>query len=106
MLVVMAEFEIKPGRSDDFATYIQWHAEQSLTEPGCRFFRANRDREDPHRYVMYEIYDDESCLEAHRETPHYQRFATEIVPDQIVMQGDVPFVWRRLLDPVNFDPPA
>ncbi len=99
--VVMAEFEIKPGREDDFAEYIKWHASESLKEPGCQLFKANRDAQDPRRFVMYEIYDDEPSIVAHRETPHFQKFLNEIIPDQLVMQGDTPFVFRRVLSLVN-----
>ncbi len=96
--VVTAEFQIKQGRSDDFAEYIKWHGEQSMTEPGCRLFTANRDAQNEHAFVMFEIYDNEAAIQAHRETPHYQRFLNEIVPDMLVMQGDVPFVSRGVLD--------
>jgi len=99
--VVMAEFEIKDGRGDDFADYIKWHAQESLKEKGCQLFKANRDSADPQRFVMYEIYDDEPSFLAHRETPHYARFVNEIVPDQLVMQGDAPFVFRRTFSLVN-----
>jgi len=99
--VVMAEFEIKPGRGDDFADYIKWHAQESLKEDGCQLFKANRDNTDPQRFVMYEIYDDEASLAAHRETPHYARFVNEIIPDQLVMHDDTPFVFRRAFSLVN-----
>lgn len=99
--VVMAEFEIKPGRAEDFADYIRWHASESLKESGCQLFKANRDEQDPQRFVMYEIYDDEASIIAHRETPHYAKFLNEIIPDQLVMQGDAPFVSRRVFSLVN-----
>jgi|GEM_PF-519423 len=99
--VVMAEFEIKPGRGDDFAEYIKWHASESLKESGCQLFKANRDNDDPQRFVMYEIYDDEASFSAHRDTAHYARFVNEIIPDLLVMQGDAPFVFRRAFSLVN-----
>ncbi len=96
-IAIVAEFRIKAGRSDDFAAYITWHQSQSRKEPGCRLFSANKDRDDEQSFIMYEIYDDEAAIAAHRQTPHYQKFASEIVPDMIEMQGDGPFVSRRLL---------
>lgn len=99
--VVIAEFEIKKGRGDDFADYITWHGAESRKESGCQLFRANRSLEDPDRFVMYEIYDDEQCLIDHRETPHYKRFVAEIIPNLLVMQGDVPFVSRRFFSVVD-----
>jgi len=98
--VIVAEFEVVAGRSDDFAEYLRWHGAESLKEPGCQMFQANRDLSDPHRFVMYEIYDNETAIDAHRQTPHYQRFVAEIIPDMLVMQGDVPFVSRSLLEVV------
>lgn len=96
-IAIVAEFKIQSGRGDDFADYISWHQSESRKEPGCQLFSANRDPEAPLCFVMYEIYDDDAAISAHRQTAHYQKFASEIVPDMVEMQGDDPFVSRRFL---------
>jgi len=98
---IIAEFKLKVGRGDDFAEYIKWHQNESRKEVGCQYFQANRDPERSDVFLMYEIYDDHDAIQRHRDTPHYQKFATEIVPDMIEMQGDSPFVSRQLMMPID-----
>lgn len=100
-IAIVAEFKVKSGRGDDFAKYIAWHQTQSRQEPGCQFFNANRDIDDSETFVMYEIYDDEAAIEAHRETAHYQKFLSQIIPDMLTMHNELPFVSRRLLTIVD-----
>jgi quinol monooxygenase YgiN len=42
-------------------------------EPGCLLYHANRARENPDLFILYEQYQDGAALEAHRETPHFKR---------------------------------
>lgn len=43
-------------------------------EPGCRTYEIYRSKDDPHAFFFYEIYDDEAAIDAHRASPHFQRF--------------------------------
>jgi autoinducer 2-degrading protein len=43
-------------------------------EPGCLRFNVLEDVSDPNRFYFYEVYRDEAALEAHRKTPHYERW--------------------------------
>ena len=36
--------------------------------------------DDPDRFVLYEVYRDEAGAKAHKETPHYARWAEAVVP--------------------------
>jgi quinol monooxygenase YgiN len=42
------------------------------TEPGCRQFDACRDPADASLFFLYELYDDESAIQAHLKSPHFQ----------------------------------
>src|SRR5262245_50493628 len=81
MIVLVAQYQAKPGRGDEveaalkrMAPLVQAH------ELGCRLYQANRSREDPDHFLLYEQYADEAALTAHREAPHFK----EIIEDTIV----------------------
>ncbi len=44
-------------------------------EPGCLRFNVLQDAEDERTYYFYEVYEDETALEAHRRAPHYAAWA-------------------------------
>ena len=48
----------------------------SRTEPGCVSYVAHSVEADPDTVLIYEQYRDAAALEAHRATPHFERWAT------------------------------
>ena len=51
-------------------------APASRAEPGCVGYNVHRSRDNPRRFLVYELYRDEAALEAHRQSPHFARYAT------------------------------
>jgi quinol monooxygenase YgiN len=50
-------------------------------EPACLVYNANIDPENENLYCLYEIYQDDAALVAHRETPHFKAIIEgKIVP--------------------------
>lgn len=81
MFAIIVRFQVRPGHVDDVITALNEAAGPSRNEPGCHVYIANQDRSDPNVIVMYEVYDDEAALEAHRETPHFKEIvAARVVP--------------------------
>jgi quinol monooxygenase YgiN len=77
--VIIAEFEVKPNRLEQFLELARTDASHSVDrEPGCRQFDVTLDREQPNRVVLYEIYDDEAAFDAHLKTPHLATFRAGI----------------------------
>ena len=77
--VIIAEFEVKPNKLEQFLELAKVDASQSVTkEPGCHQFDVTLDREQPNRVVLYEVYDDEAAFGAHLETPHFEAFRAGI----------------------------
>ncbi len=69
MIVLTVFFDVKPAHVEAFKTVILAHASASLLEePGCRQFDVAQDPIEPSSFFLYEIYDDEAALEAHRAT--------------------------------------
>ena len=74
---LLVEFGIKPEAIALFRPLLLENARLSLRdEPGCRQFDVLASDEDPHRVVLYEIYDDAGAFDAHLASPHYKSFAT------------------------------
>jgi quinol monooxygenase YgiN len=73
MLALIVEFHVKPGSIQAFEAAIQENARLSReTEPGCRQFDVCRDPADASLFFLYELYDDESAIQAHLKSPHFQ----------------------------------
>ena len=72
MLALVVEFRIKPEHLADFAVAIEENARLSRnTEPGCRQFDVCRDCGDASLFFLYELYDDESAIQAHLRSAHF-----------------------------------
>ncbi|MEV1004716.1 putative quinol monooxygenase [Nonomuraea sp. NPDC050202] len=69
MFVVIVHLQVRPGRLDAFRQGIEINARASRQEPGCLRFDVLRSEEDPHRFILYEIYRDQAAFfTEHRNT--------------------------------------
>jgi quinol monooxygenase YgiN len=81
MIVLVARYYVKPGRGDEVEAALRRMAPLvKQHEPGCRLYHANRSRENRDFFLLYEQYEDEAALLAHRETPHFK----EIIEGTVV----------------------
>lgn len=95
--VVIAEFNVIPGKLDTFIEAAADDARHSLAdEPGCRQFDVVTVAEDPDApdgartsvasdgartdVLFYEVYDDRAAFDAHLATPHLARFRAAFPP--------------------------
>ena len=78
-LVVLVEFLVKPSFVARFRDLISVNAATSLErESGCRCFDVLFDPKEPRRFVLYEIYDDETAFNEHLASAHYRSFVAAI----------------------------
>ncbi len=56
-------------------------AEASRKEPGCRLYIVHQHRDNPRRFFIYEQYDNEAAVQAHRDSPHFQTYAMQQLPE-------------------------
>ena len=85
MIVLVAQYQAQPGRGDEVEAAIKRMALLvKQHEPGCILYQANRSRENPDHFLLYEQYADEAALAAHRVMPHFK----EIVEGTIVPMLD------------------
>ena len=73
MFTVVVNLQVRPEALDEFVAGIRANAAASLRdEPGCLRFDVHQQIDDPHRFVLHEIYTNELAFtEAHRSAAHY-----------------------------------
>jgi quinol monooxygenase YgiN len=77
MICVAVTYVIKPGHEDEAVTLFRTLTKHTRAEPGCRMYLAHRSTADPGRFFLYEQYDDQAALDAHRAAPHFQRYVKD-----------------------------
>ena len=81
MIVLVARYYGKSGQGDAIQAALRQIAPLvKEREPGCMLYRAARSQDNPDDFLLYEEYEDEAALLAHRETPHFK----EIIEGTIV----------------------
>jgi quinol monooxygenase YgiN len=71
MLIVHVHIHVKRESVEAFKKATLVNAQSSLKEPGVLRFDVVQQQDDPARFVLVEVYRDESAAAAHKETPHY-----------------------------------
>jgi len=51
----------------------------AVKEPGCREFNISVLASNPNHVVLYEVYDSEAALNAHRATDHFKKYQAATV---------------------------
>ena len=74
MHIVHVHIHVKPEHRDAFVTATQDNARNTRQEPGNLRFDILQCAEDPNRFVLCEVYRDESGMTAHKATAHYARW--------------------------------
>lgn len=73
MFVQCVHIRIKPGKIQEFLDVFRINFEGTRAEPGNFRFDVLQDPEDDHHFVIYEVFEDEAAVDAHRQTEHYRR---------------------------------
>ena len=74
MLIVHVFVHVKPDMIEAFEAATIENAENSLMEPGIARFDFVRQKDDPTRFVLAEVYRTDEDPARHKETPHYQKW--------------------------------
>jgi autoinducer 2-degrading protein len=78
MHVALISIHIKPESVEAFCEASLENARSSLQEPGVVRFDLLQDKDDPTRFVLYEVYRTPDDPVRHRETPHYQAWSEAV----------------------------
>jgi quinol monooxygenase YgiN len=74
MLIVHVFVHVKPGQVEAFMTATLENARHSVQEPGIARFDVLRQKDDPARFVLVEVYRTPDDPARHKETAHYQKW--------------------------------
>jgi quinol monooxygenase YgiN len=80
MVVLAVTWMAKVGREAEMAGVFSKLTGESRKEPGCVMFVAHRHKTEPRRFFVYEQYQDDAALEAHRASPHFLQYAKKELP--------------------------
>ena len=76
-LTYIVNFTVNPAnieKTKEFSLQLQ---EKTLREPGCRQYVFHQCVEEPTRFFIYEVYDDQAALEAHRAMQYFQSYVKD-----------------------------
>lgn len=77
MVVLTVNWIAHEGQENEMVQAFERLATAARKESGCRMFLVHRHREDKRTFFVYEQYDDDAALQAHRDSPHYQEIVKE-----------------------------
>ena len=80
MFVVCVHIHVKPEHVAEFIEASLANARNTVREPGNLRFDVLQQGDDRNRFVLYEVYRDEEAMKAHKQTPHYARWAEAVAP--------------------------
>lgn len=80
MVVLAVTWMAKVGREAEVMALFAKLTEESRKEPGCAMFQVHRHKTEARRFFIYEQYNDDAALEAHRTMPHFLQYARKDLP--------------------------
>ena len=75
LLVNAVDIDVKPGEIDNYLAALKANGAEAVKEPGCRVFNIHVRKDNPNHVFIYEVYENAAALEAHRQTPHFKKYA-------------------------------
>ncbi len=78
MVCLAVTYLVLPNREGEAMDLFRKLSLVTRKEPGCRMFQAHQSMAEPRRFFLYEQYDDDAALQAHRQSLHF---------DELVQRG-------------------
>jgi quinol monooxygenase YgiN len=73
------DLDIVPSETAKFLEAVKENGEFAVKEPGCREFNITVLASNPNHVFLYEVYDNEAALTAHRNGEHFKKFQAATV---------------------------
>lgn len=81
MIVLTVQWLASIGEEDKVRETFQKLAEATRKEPGCKLYLVHQHRDNRRRFFLYEQYENDAALQAHRESPHFQTYGMQQLPE-------------------------
>ena len=91
MLIVHVHVRVKTEFVEAFRQATVENAENSIQETGIARFDVVQHRDDPTRFVLVEVYRDDSAPAAHKETAHYAKWRDAVAPMMAEPRSSIKF---------------
>ena len=75
LYVNAVDLVIVPSEMPKFLEAIRENGVNAVKEPGCRMFNIAVQQGNPNHVFLFEVYDNAAALDAHRQTPHFKKYA-------------------------------
>ncbi|ABA81110.1 autoinducer-2 (AI-2) modifying protein LsrG [Rhodobacter sphaeroides] len=80
MLIQLVNIKVQDGTRETFLEAFRLNCDGTRKEPGNIRFDLLHDPADENNFFVYEIFESEAALDAHRQTDHYQTCVKMIDP--------------------------
>ncbi len=81
MIVLTVQWLANIGEEDKVKDIFLKLAEASRKEPGCKLYLVHQHRDNRRRFFLYEHYENDAALQAHRESAHFQTYGMQRLPE-------------------------
>lgn len=68
------DLDIAPDQINAYLAAIKENGAATIKEPGCRQFSIAVQAANPNHVFLYEVYENEAALNAHRTTDHFKKY--------------------------------
>ncbi|MDR2761830.1 MAG: antibiotic biosynthesis monooxygenase [Planctomycetaceae bacterium] len=80
MFIYIVNINVLPVYVEQFKFESCENAKNTVKEPKNIRFDVLQQDDNPTKFVLYEVYDDESGLDEHKKTEHYNKWKTNVEP--------------------------
>lgn len=91
MLIVHVFVHVKPECVEAFKAASIENARHSVQEPGIARFDVIQQLDDPHRFVLVEVYRTDTAPAAHKETAHYQKWRDTVAEMMVEPRSSIKY---------------
>jgi quinol monooxygenase YgiN len=70
----LVELEIVPTELERFLEAVRENGAATIKEPGCRQYDIMQSATNPNQLVLYEVYENEAAVQAHRASEHFKKY--------------------------------
>ena len=80
-IVLHVELTLKPERREAYLARARQHRDNVRNnEPACQHFEISVEEDNPNLVRLYEVYDDDTAVEYHMQTPYMIAYREETAP--------------------------
>jgi autoinducer 2-degrading protein len=90
-MVSAVDLEITPAQLEKFLEALRENGASTIKEPGCRQYDILQLTSDPNQIHIYEVYENEAAVQAHRATDHFKKYQAT-TKDMVVKRQSRPMV--------------